>query len=444
MIGEVCMENAFLMPDELKDRLCSGVFDAVLKRIYSIETEQTEPYRRRILSAVDAFTVKYGEQPVRVFSVSGRTELGGNHTDHQHGCVLAGGISLDIIAVAARTDDGMMRIQSEGYPETVLPADDLEIHDGEAGTSASLLRGTAARFAELGYRPGGFCAYMISDVQKGSGLSSSAAFEVMIGTICSDFFAGGAFSPAELAMIAQYAENVYFGEPCGLMDQMACALGGVTAIDFADPQNPKWEQLDLNLPAEGYVLCIIDSGADHADLTEEYAAVPAEMKTVAAELGCEVLRDTDEELFWSGISRLRSRCGDRAVLRAVHFYSENKRVRKQAEALREGRFSDYLALVSESGRSSTCALQNIFAAGSTNRQAVAVALALCEKLLDGSGAFRVHGGGFAGTVQAYVPAGCAEDFRRQADAVFGAGACQVLRIRNCGACALWEGETVCS
>ncbi|MBQ8921844.1 MAG: galactokinase [Oscillospiraceae bacterium] len=431
------------MPDAAKSRISSGACDGTLQRIYSVGREQLAPYRARILSAIDAFSAQYGAQPVRVFSVSGRTELGGNHTDHQHGRVLAGGISLDIIAVAAKTDDGLMRIKSEGFPEDTVPADELAVRAEEAGRSAALLRGTTARFRALGKPAGGFCAYTTSNVLKGSGLSSSAAFEVMIGTICNDFFADNAFSLAELAIIAQYAENEYFMKPCGLMDQMACALGGVTAIDFADPAHPVWEQVSLDLNAEGYVLCIIDSGADHADLTDEYAAVPREMKAVAAALGKQVLQETDEAEFLRSIPRLREQCGDRAVLRAMHFYEETARVPEMTAALREQRFSDYLRLVTESGQSSAFALQNIYAAGSTRQQAVAVTIALCKKLLCGKGACRVHGGGFAGTVQAYVPAELAAEFQEQVNAVLGAGACQILRIRSCGACALWEGETAC-
>ena len=437
------MKRDFLMPEAAKACVSSGACDEILRAVYGVSGEALAPYRARILSAVDGFCAQYGAQPVRIFSVSGRTELGGNHTDHQHGRVLAGGISLDIIAVAAKTDDGMMRVKSEGYPEDAVPADDAAVRAEEKGTSAALLRGTAARFAMLGKPLGGFCAYTVSDVLKGSGLSSSAAFEVMLGTIGNDFYADSAFSLADLAIIAQYAENEYFGKPCGLMDQMACALGGVTAIDFADPAHPVWEQVQLDLNAEGYALCIIDSGADHADLTDEYAAVPAEMKSVAAALGKTVLRETDETAFMEALPRLRAACGDRAVLRAMHFFSDNARVPQQTAALREGRFSDYLALVTESGRSSAFALQNIYASGSTKQQAVAVALAVCGKLLGGRGAFRVHGGGFAGTVQAYVPLEMTETFRTQIDRIFGEGACHVLRIRSCGACALWEGETAC-
>ena len=432
------MIRGLLEPEQAAARVLSGEYDAKLRQFYGADGSALLPYRQRIADAVRRFTEIYGQRPLRVFSVSGRTELGGNHTDHQHGNVLAGGISLDIIAVAAPDECNQIRVQSEGYPPDTVSLDDLEAKPEESGKSAALLRGIAARFGALGRPVGGFCAYMTSDVLKGSGLSSSAAYEVMLCTICNDFFADHAFSPVDTAKISQYAENVYFGKPCGLMDQMACALGGVCAIDFADPEAPVFRQVPLDLAKEGYVLCIIDSGADHADLTDEYAAVPAEMSAVAKQFGKSVLRDVPEADFWGHLAYLRQKCGDRAVLRAVHFYGDSARVIRQADALEQGDFSAYLSMVKESGRSSAFALQNIYASGSTKQQAVAVTLALCEELLREKGAFRVHGGGFAGTVQAYVPADRAEAFREAADTVLGAGACHVLQIRSCGAAALWD------
>ncbi len=433
------MAGGFLQIQEIKSRIDSGAYDAKMQQMYgTVQVPQT--YRDRIKAALDSFAELYGDRQVRVFSVSGRTELGGNHTDHQHGRVLCGGISLDIIAVAAPSDDSIMRVKSEGYPEDAVDLNDLAVRSDEAGKSSALLRGTAARFAELGKPVGGFVAYTTSNVLKGSGMSSSAAFEVMLGTICNDFFADSSFSQAELAMIAQYAENVYFMKPCGLMDQMACALGGVTAIDFADPNTPEYEQVPLDLAGEGYALCIIDSGADHADLTDEYGAIPSEMKSVAAVLGAEFLRDTNASDFWSKLPEIRRQCSDRAVMRAVHFYGDNDRVPKQIAALKNGNFAEYLQHVNASGQSSAFALQNIYAAGSRQEQAVAVTIALCQHLLNGRGACRVHGGGFAGTVQAYVPLDICEDFRQSADAVLGSGACHVLQIRACGAAALWDAD----
>lgn len=432
------MEKGFLVPSAAAACTERGLFDPMLRVLYGAEGAALGRWRTRVLQTLARFEAIYGECPIRIFSVSGRTELGGNHTDHQHGCVLCGGISQDILCVAAKTDDNVIRVHSEGYDEIAISLDDTDVRASEYGTSASLIRGTAARFAALGKPVGGFSAYMISDVPKGSGMSSSAAFEVILGSICNDFYARDAFSRAELAMIAQYAENVYFGKPSGLMDQMACALGGVTAIDFAEPAVPKWEQIPLNLGKEGYALCIIDSGADHTDLTEEYTAITDEMRAVARELGGGVLRDITETHFYQAIPALRVKCGDRAVLRAMHFFGDNARVVTQAKALKDSRFDEYLALVNASGHSSELALQNIYAAGSKAQQAVAVALTLCRHLLCGKGACRVHGGGFAGTVQAYVPLGECERFRAGCDAVLGEGACHIMQIRSVGATALWD------
>ena len=434
------MEKEFLSAAEMKTRLLRGDFDARLMQFYGTSGDGLTPYRRRIADAADCFTAKYGNLPIRVFSVSGRTELGGNHTDHQHGRVLAGGINLDILAIAAKTGGNEIRVQSAGFPEDCIALGDLSVQPDENGTSAALIRGTAARFGQLGKPLQGFCAYTVSDVMKGSGLSSSAAFEVMIGTICNDFFADSSFSLAETAMIAQYAENVYFGKPCGLMDQMACALGTVAAIDFETEGKPQWEQITLNLAEKGYALCIVDSRADHADLTDEYAAVPAEMRRIAAYLGKDVLRETDEAAFWEKLPELRQACGDRAVLRAIHFYGDHVRAKSQADALRSGDFDAYLQLVRESGRSSVSYLQNISPCGRPQSQAVAVALAVCDRLLAGKGAYRVHGGGFAGTVQAYVPLAEVDAFRRETERIFGAGACYVLQLRECGAAALWDNR----
>lgn len=439
------MQNTFsgLFPVSfIKETLRRGGYDEKLMQFYGVSGAALKPYAERICDALDRFTEMYGEREVCIFSVSGRTELGGNHTDHQHGHVLAAGVSLDIIAVAAPTEDGSIRVRSEGYPEDCVQADQLDIRPEEAGTSAALIRGTAARFSQLGKPVSGFCAYTVSTVLKGSGLSSSAAFEVMIGTICNDFYAQNSFSLAELAMIAQFTENTYFMKPCGLMDQMACALGGAVAIDFADSANPVWEQIPFDLNGYGYALCIIDSGADHADLTDEYAAIPAEMKAAARCMGAETLSETDPEEFLRKLPEIRKACGDRAVMRAFHFYEEDRRAVSEAEALRIGTAGAFealfLPLVQESGASSAFALQNIYASGSREHQAVAVTIALCKTLLGDGGVCRVHGGGFAGTVQAYVPLNQVETFRAGVEAILGTGSCHVLQIRACGASALWS------
>lgn len=428
--------------------LSDGKLDARLSGMYGVTVAALVPYRTRLMNALDAFLAEFpqycnGEEtPVQLFSVSGRTELGGNHTDHQHGCVLAAGVSLDIIAVATPVREHTITVKSEGYPADCISLDDLRIHEDEIGTSAALIRGTAALFAEQDIRIGGFVAYTTSSVLKGSGLSSSAAFEVMIGTICNHFYAADALTQTTLAIIAQKVENRYFGKPCGLMDQMACALGGVVAIDFADPAKPQWQQFSLDFAKEGYAFCIIDTGGDHADLTDDYAAIPAEMKSVAQYLCADVLRNTEESAFWQNLPAIRLTCGDRAVMRAIHFYGDNKRVHMQTIALSEGRFADYLAMVTESGRSSFANLQNIYSCHKPQQQAVSVALALCEKFLGNKGAYRVHGGGFAGTVQAYVPLADCEPFCAAINAMLGENACHVLNIRAEGAAVLLPNATV--
>ena len=364
-----------------------------------------------------------------MFSAPGRTEISGNHTDHQHGCVLAGAVNLETVADVTLNGTEIIRVASEGYAPVEIDLRDLSVHEAEKNTTAALIRGVAANFAQRGAKLRGFDASVRSTVLPGSGLSSSAAFEVLIGTICNELFFGGKLTAVEIAQVGQWAENVYFGKPCGLMDQTASSVGGMVFIDFADPAHPVVEKLDFDFAKAGHALCIIDSGADHADLTDEYAAIPGEMKAVAQLLGREVLRDVPEAEFFAAIPQLRGRVPDRAILRAVHFYQENKRVQAQAEALRQNDFAEFLRLTKESGRSSWMYLQNITPAGAIDHQEVAVALSLCDSLLHGRGAFRVHGGGFAGTVQAFVPLDLLEEFKAKIEAVLGAGACHVLSIR---------------
>jgi galactokinase len=367
-----------------------------------------------------------------IFSAPGRTEISGNHTDHQHGCVLAAAVNLVTVAEVNLNHSNLIRIQSEGYPIVEVVLNDLSIHEEEKNTTAALVRGVAAAFSQRGAVLEGFDARVRSSVLPGSGLSSSAAFEVLIGTICNEVFFDKRLSAVEIAQVGQYAENVYFGKPCGLMDQTASSVGGMVFIDFADPAAPVVEKIDFDFTAAGHALCIIDSGADHADLTDEYAAIPGELKKVSAFFGKEVLRDIPETDFFAALPDLRHRVPDRAILRAVHFYQENKRVQRQAQALREGDFDTFLGLVSESGRSSWMYLQNITPAGATEHQDVAVTLALCDTLLHGRGAFRVHGGGFAGTVQAFVPLEILDSFKEGMERVLGEGKCHVLSIRSEG------------
>ena len=366
------------------------------------------------------------------FSAPGRTEISGNHTDHQHGCVLAAAVNLVTVAEVTLNHFGLIRVQSEGYPVVEVDLNDLSVHEEEKNTTASLIRGVAAAFSQRGAQLEGFDARVRSSVLPGSGLSSSAAFEVLIGTICNELFFDKRLSAVEIAQVGQYAENVYFGKPCGLMDQTASSVGGMVFIDFENPDSPVVERIDFDFAAAGHALCIIDSGADHADLTEEYAAIPGELKDVCTFFGKEVLRDIPEADFFAALPELRHRVPDRAILRAVHFYQENKRVQRQAQALRDGDFDTFLDLVSESGRSSWMYLQNITPTGATEHQDVAVALALCDTLLHGQGAFRVHGGGFAGTVQAFVPLEMLDSFKEGIERVLGKGKCHILAIRSEG------------
>ena len=383
-----------------------------------------------VKAALDAgFAASFGGAPERYFSAPGRTEIGGNHTDHQRGRVLAGAVNLDTVAAVRLNGTDTIRILSKGYPMSVVNVTELTPVQSEINSTPALIRGVVARFTEMGCKVEGFDAYCESTVLPGSGLSSSAAYEVLIGTIVNHLFFEGKVSQPEIAMIGQYAENVFFGKPCGLMDQTASAVGNLVTIDFFKQGEPVIEPVDFDFGACGHALCIIDSGADHADLTDEYAAVPGEMKAVAAFLGKEVLTEIDEAEFYARISEVRAACGDRAVMRAIHFYQENARVPQQVAALRAGDFDKFLALVKQSGYSSYMYLQNVIPAGYKAHQDVAVALALCEHYLAGRGAYRVHGGGFAGTVQAFVPYDILDSFVAGIDGALGKGACHVLSIR---------------
>lgn len=415
----------------LSSMIRGGAYDGEFARLYG--AEQVQHQRERYLAAVEGFVSAFGDGgELMLFSAPGRTEIGGNHTDHEHGLVIAGSVDLDIVAVVRRAD-GVIRVQSQGYPLDEITVDDTTPAEAERNTSAALIRGTVAGFAAAGLAVGGFEAYTVSNVLKGSGLSSSAAFEVLVGTVLNHLYNGGAADATRVAQIAQYAECEYFGKPSGLMDQMASAVGGVVAIDFADETAPVVEKLSCDFAAEGYALCIVDVGGDHADLTHEYAAVPAEMRAVAASLGGVVLRDVERTAFEKAMPTLRTQHGDRAVLRAWHFFDENERVAAQADALRTGDFAAFLRLVLASGRSSLAYLQNVYPASLPTHQGITVALAIAERVLDGCGAWRVHGGGFGGTTQNYVPFAKTEEFRAAIEAVFGAGSCHILRLRPCGA-----------
>ena len=387
----------------------------------------------QVKTALDAgFAAAFEGSPARYFSAPGRTEISGNHTDHQRGRVLAAAVNLDTVAAVRLNGTNSIRIQSKGYPMCVVELDNLTPVESEINSTPALIRGVAARFVQLGCQVKGFDAYCESTVLPGSGLSSSAAYEVLIGTIINHLFFDCKVTQAEVAQIGQYAENVFFGKPCGLMDQTASAVGNLVTIDFFDKDHPVIKPVSFDFSASGHALCIIDTHASHADLTDEYAAVPGEMKAVAAHFGKEVLTQIDEAEFYAAIPALRQKCGDRAVLRAVHFYQENARVTKQVAALENGDFDAFLKLIKESGYSSYMYLQNVIPAGYKQHQDVALALAMCEHYLQGKGAYRVHGGGFAGTVQAFVPFEILESFRAGIDGALGEGSCHVLSIRPQG------------
>ena len=396
----------------------------------SLQTLHLAKAQQEILDK--GFAEAFGGKPERYFSAPGRTEIGGNHTDHQRGRVLAAAVNLDTQAAVRVNGTQTVRILSKGYPLCTVSLDSLVPQKEEINSTPALVRGVCARFAELGCQVAGFDAYCESTVLPGSGLSSSAAFEVLIGTIVNGLFFEGKVSQPEIAQIGQYAENVFFGKPCGLMDQTASAVGNLVTIDFFDKEHPVIEPVDFDFSACGHALCIIDSQASHADLTDEYAAIPGELKQVCAYFGKEVLTQVPEAEFYAAIPALRKCCPDRAILRAIHVYQDNARVPQQVQALREGNFDKFLTLVKQSGHSSYMYLQNVIPAGYIEHQDVAVALALCEHYLQGRGAYRVHGGGFAGTVQAFVPFDLLEAFRSGLDAALGEGACHVLSIRPQG------------
>ena len=362
------------------------------------------------------------------FSAPGRTEIGGNHTDHQHGCVIAAAVDMTTTAEVTLNGTNVISVDSEGYRPVEIELSDLKIREEEKNTTAALIRGVAAAFAQRGYKLAGFDAKVRSTVLPGSGLSSSAAFEVLIGRILNGLFADNAVSAIEIAQIGQYAENVYYGKPSGLMDQMASSVGGLVFIDFNDPKMPVVEKVDYDFAHSGYTLCTIDAGADHVDLTDEYAAIPAEMKQVARFFGKEVLREVDEKEFYKEIAELRKETGDRAVLRAIHFFNENKRVQLQVRALKNEHFDAFLRYVNESGMASWTLLQNVTPAGYIEKQDMAFTIALCQQLLAGEGAVRIHGGGFAGTALAFVPNDKFESFKAAVESALGTGHCHPLKI----------------
>ena len=420
-----------------KQELSDGVHAARLASLYCCAPAETASEAARYAAVLDGLEKTFGSHAeAGLYSAPGRTEIGGNHTDHQHGRVLAGSVNIDMIAAAAPNDKNQLRVQSEGYDLCVIDLNDLEARKEEENTTAALLRGECAAFTQRGAKLAGLDVYISSNVPKGSGVSSSAAFEVLIGVILNDCFMTENVSPIAIAQIGQWAENVYFGKPCGLMDQMASSVGNIITIDFASPAKPVVEPVAVDFSKAGLALCILDSGADHADLTDEYAAIPAECRAVAAVCGGEVLRDVPFETFLAKLPECRRQCGDRAVLRAFHVYADNDRVAKQVAALHDGDFGTFLCLVNESGCSSWEYLQNVIPAGYKEHQEVGVTIAAAKHLLGDKGAVRVHGGGFAGTVQAFVPVEMLDEFKAGMEAILGEGRCHVLSIRPEGGAVL--------
>lgn len=418
--------------------LGAGELDGTLSRLKYGEISGA---RAKVAHVLDGFARSFGEDeecPVVLCSAPGRTEICGNHTDHQHGRVLAGAVDLDFLACAAPNGLNRIRFQSEGWPMVEISLDELLPRTDERESTAALVRGMAGLVKERGYEVAGFDAYAVSEVLPGSGLSSSAACEVLLGVIENCLFCSGELDAVTIAQLGQRAENVYFGKPSGLMDQTASSVGGAVAIDFADPAEPVVRSVAVDLESLGYALCIIDSGASHAALTGEYASIPEEMGAVAAYFGRKVLREVDEAELLRALPELRRAAGDRAVLRAMHFFADDRRSAEEADALERGDIDAFLALVRESGRSSWELLQNITPTGAAKEQAMAVALAVAERALAGRGACRVHGGGFAGTIQAFVPLDALESFSAEVEAALGQGSCRALSIRPVGGTVLWE------
>mgnify|MGYP003293857455 CR=1 FL=1 len=413
---------------QVKERILNGELDQVLLDLYYDEAI-LETQKKRYIKAIESFEYLYGVKEIEIYSAPGRTEIGGNHTDHQNGKVLAASINLDAIAVVAKTDNTIVKVTSEGYPDLSIDISVLEPKKEETGKTQALIRGVAAGMKNRGFNVGGFEAFVTSDVLSGSGLSSSAAYEVLIGNVLSGLYNGGQLNPIVIAQIGQEAERDFFGKPCGLMDQMACSFGGMIFIDFENDKYPLVKKVDVDFNKFGYSLCIIDTKGSHADLTDEYAAVPSEMNAVAEYFGKLHLRQVDEEDFYANISNIRAAVGDRAVLRAFHWFNENRRVEKQVQALEDGKFEEFKKYIRKSGESSFKYLQNVFATKSVENQSVSLALAFSEKFIKDRGVVRVHGGGFAGTIQAFVADEIVKDFKKYMETFFGPASCYILHIR---------------
>lgn len=414
---------------DLRASIVSSSADGVFQKLYG----ETVDCRQRYLQLVDRFSEVFPDKSeAAMFSTPGRTEVGGNHTDHNGGHVLAGAVDLDVVSVAAK-QDGAITIHSEGYEPFSVDLDDLDVHKDEIGTSVSLVRGVCARFLKLGYKIGGFCTVTNSTVLKGSGLSSSAAFEVQVANILNCLYNDGSIDPVTLAMVAQYAENEYFGKPCGLMDMSSCAVGGLVMIDFEDFDNPIFDKVEYDFASSDYTLVIVDTGGNHADMTDDYIMLEHEMKEVARSFGKSVLRECSKKQVMENIVFLRGKVSDRAILRAIHFYDDDEKVLQQAMALRENNMDLFLDLINASGHSSWELCQNCYSHKYPESQGISIALEVTRNILKGRGAYRVHGGGFAGTIQAFVPNDMKDEYVREMTRVFGDGAIFQSKIRAEGA-----------
>ncbi len=417
-----------MLASQLIEKLNAGAYDSVIKELYP--NKDVADRRARYITVAEEFQKLYGDMDVTLFSVPGRTELSGNHTDHNQGKVLAASVDIDIITIAAKLDEPVVKMKSVGYREEVIDISSPDPKQVRKGSSSAIVVGIADYFLKNGCKAGGFAAYSTSDVMTGSGLSSSAAFEVMCAAVFNYFYNDSALSAMDLAKAGKYAENEFFGKPCGLMDQAACASGGCLWMDFEDGANPKTEKIDFDIKKHGYSLCIVNTGGNHADLTDDYASVPAEMRSVAALMGKNVLRSCDEADFMNRISYMRTLVGDRAIMRAMHFFAENRRVDEQKDALKKGDFARYLELATASGNSSFKFLQNVYTNKNIEEQGISLAIAITESF---GAVCRVHGGGFAGTIQVYIPVEDVARYKETMEAVFGDNACQVYTIRPYGA-----------
>lgn len=417
--------------EEIIEGIQTGLLKVRLAEVYA-DDGRFDYQTARYITAIEKFAMLYGDGDINVFSAPGRVELVGNHTDHQHGKVIAAAINRDLLAVAKKTETNEVKIISGESPEITVSIDALEMNPGEEGTTIALVKGILTGFRDMGYEIGGFEAYVTSDVIVGSGLSSSAAFETAIGNVLSGLYNDSRVSDKEIAVIGQIAENIFFGKPCGLMDQMACSVGSLVYIDFACPADPKVEKLEYDLNDLGYKICVTDTRASHENLTAEYAQIPTEMKGVAAYFEKGFLNDVTHEEFNEAVPALRDKCSDRAILRAIHFFDENERVEKEVNAVKSNNLGNFLKNIKESGDSSYKLLQNIYVANGENGEPLALALAVSEEILKGTGAVRVHGGGFAGTILAIVPEEKSDKYKEAMDNLFGKGACNVLRIRKFG------------